>query len=119
MSPILIKHMLQRVGALAPLNMFNTMLLARLLQNWEIGALSCERTSMAPYPIKCVMHEVGQLASQILSMQGRPLLLQYWVVCALSCEITSMPTLLRHIFFPQRAPLRETNVTQEGGHPYP
>ena len=96
MAPILIKHMMQMVGALAPLNMFNTMLRAPLLQYCQIGALSCERTSMAPYPIKRVMQEVGQLASQILSMH---LLLQYWVVCALSCEITSMPTLLRHIVF--------------------
>ena len=118
MAPILIKHMMQRVGAYAPLNMFNTMLRAPLLQNWEIRALSCKRTSMAPYPIKRVMHEVGQLASQILSMQGRPLLLQYWVVCALSCEITSMPTLMRQIFFAKGA-LRKQNVTQEGGHPYP
>ena len=69
MAPIPIKHKMQRVGALAPLNMFNTMLRAPLLQYCEIGALSYERTPMAPYPIKCLMHEVGPLASQMLSMQ--------------------------------------------------
>ena len=57
------------MGALAPLNMFNTMLRAPLLQYCEIGALSYERTSMAPYPITRLMLEVGPLASQMLSMQ--------------------------------------------------
>ena len=94
MAPVSIKHYDAEGGRLgapkyaqynvkgAPASIFGNR--RPVMRNNVNGALS--------NPIKRVMHEVGPLASQMLSMQvylkGAPA--SVLVICALSCEIASM-----------------------------
>ena len=60
------------MGALAPLNMFNTMLRAPLPQYQYLGALSLKERQWRPFQLNIMMHGVGAPKYVQYNVKGAP-----------------------------------------------